>query len=293
MEYQHKSREVQCKGAFYFWFLDTNIDKREVFCVWLLISGASLGGQQRSQVHKLCRGLLPSPISSFLLGFYAVIQEFSVRLLFHIKESLGCKFVYVTEGFLVSPCANSYWWSGISVLSYLGDWDLVWPTVSDTQSNIPAICGSLLLPVCWHYWQWARVPWKYPLVCGDSWSFLQQCMWAGFGFQFSKGLLSLTFLFIFALPSHQLISWPYWCQFLALILAPASYDSCCCSQTHHIYAVYVWNCYLQNITSYLYSCRSTLFWTSSYLLESCKKPAKRCNCSPLLILLWFANGQET
>jgi len=74
---------------------------------------------------------------------------------------------------------------------------------------------------------------------------------------------------------------------------PASYDSFCCSQTHHIYDVYVWNCYLQNITSYLYSCRSTLFWTSSYLLESCKKPAKRCNCSPLLILLWFANGQET
>jgi len=77
-----KVGRFNARGAFYFWFLDTNIDKREVFCVWLLMSGASLGGQQRSQVHKLCRGLLPLPISSFLLGFYAVIQEFSVRFLF-------------------------------------------------------------------------------------------------------------------------------------------------------------------------------------------------------------------
>ncbi len=69
---------------------------------------------------------------------------------------------------------------------------------------------------------------------------------------------------------------------LLLLFSDSSYIWCLCLK-----------CYLQNITSYLYSCRSTLFWTSSYLLESCKKPAKRCNCSPLLILLWFANGQET
>lgn len=71
--------------------------------------------------------------------------------------------------------------------------------VSHPQSYIQKIRRVILLIMCWYHWQWVSVSWVHPLICGDSWSFLQQCLWARFGFQFPQGLYSWSYLDYFPL----------------------------------------------------------------------------------------------
>lgn len=122
-------------------------------------------------------------LTSLFPWFFLSINRFfnTSFMLFALLEDSYCVFCLVTTAFRFGHLNNLFVLCDLQLTSiYLWCTVTHCPAVPNPQGYIQAICWVIFLTMCWHHRQWVSVSWMHSLVCGDTRSFFQQCVRAGF-----------------------------------------------------------------------------------------------------------------